>query len=193
MGASNNIFGNAFYENLGDGKFAEVSDRLRLETYWPWGVSIGDANADGYEDVFVCSGMGYPFAYAVNSLLLNEAGQIFRDAEFLVGIEPRREGRVSKESFHLNLEGADRAHPLGRGRKGKLTVRSSLSTRSAAFVDLDGDGDQDLVTNEFDDAPQVLINDLSEKQEVHSESSWWGSARIGMDWARWSASALVGG
>ena len=167
QGASNNIFGNALYENLGGGKFGEVSDRLRLETYWPWGVSIGDANADGYEDIFVGSGMGYPFVYAVNSLLLNEQGKVFRDAEFLVGIEPRRDGRVSKESFILDFDGADRAHPLSRGRQGQLTVRSSLSTRSAAFVDLDGDGDLDLVTNEFDDVPQVLMSDLSARRSVH--------------------------
>lgn len=167
LGASNNIFGNALYENLGGGQFAEVSDRLRLETYWPWGVSIGDVNADGFEDVFVCSGMGYPFSYAVNSLLLNEEGTFFRDAEFLLGIEPRRGGRVSKDSFHLDFDGADRDHPLSRGRKGRLSVRSALSTRSAAFVDLEGDGDLDLVTNEFDDVPQVLINDLADRQAVH--------------------------
>ncbi|MFO1457986.1 MAG: CRTAC1 family protein [Verrucomicrobiota bacterium] len=167
QGAANNLFGNALYENLGGGKFAEVSDRLHLETYWPWGVSIGDVNADGYEDVFVTAGMGYPFVYSVNSLLLNEGGQIFRDAEFLVGVEPRRDGRVSKESFVLDLDGADRNHPLAQGRKGKLSVRSSLSTRSAAFLDLDGDGDLDLVTNEFDDVPQVLINDLSARRALH--------------------------
>ncbi|MBL9176105.1 MAG: CRTAC1 family protein [Verrucomicrobiales bacterium] len=167
QGAANNLFGNALYENLGEGRFSEVSDRLHLETYWPWGVSIGDVNADGFEDVFVTAGMGYPFSYSLNSLLLNEEGREFRDAEFLVGVEPRRDGRVSKESFVLDLDGADRNHPLAQGRKGKLSVRSSLSTRSAAFVDLDDDGDLDLVTNEFDDVPQVMINDLSARRSVN--------------------------
>jgi len=167
QGASNNIFGNALYENLGGGKFAEVSDRMRLETYWPWGVSIGDVNADGFEDVLVCSGMGHPFVYAVNSLLLNEDGKVFRDAEFLVGLEPRRDSRVSKDCFQLDFDGADRQHPFRRGRTGKLTVRSSLSTRSAAFLDLDRDGDLDAVTNEFDDVPQILINDLASRQKLN--------------------------
>src|SRR6185503_19230572 len=107
QGSSNNIFGNAFYKNLGNGKFGEVSDPIGAETYWPWGVSTGDLNADGYEDMLVTSGMGYPFAYAVNVLLLNDGGSAFRNAEFLLGIEPRRDGRVSKESFKLDCAGAD--------------------------------------------------------------------------------------
>ncbi|MBN8248376.1 MAG: VCBS repeat-containing protein, partial [Verrucomicrobia bacterium] len=81
QGASNNLFGNALYVNLGDGRFEERSDALGAETYWPWGVSVGDANADGWEDVAVMSGMGYPFSYAVNALLLNDAGTRFRRAE----------------------------------------------------------------------------------------------------------------
>src|SRR6185436_17314116 len=69
--------------------------------------------------------------------------------------------------FTLDCGGADRNHSLCRGRTGRLTVRAALSTRSAAFVDLDNDGDLDLVTNEFDGAPQVLINDLASKRQVH--------------------------
>src|ERR1022692_4025691 len=37
MGPTRNfIFGNALYHNLGAGKFEEVSDRMGVETYWPW-------------------------------------------------------------------------------------------------------------------------------------------------------------
>src|SRR5678816_2201879 len=89
QGASNNIFGNAFYLNQGGGRFTEVSDRIGAETLWPWGMSVGDLNADGYEDAFIPSGMGYPFRYGINSLLLNDGGQRFFDAEFLVNVEPR--------------------------------------------------------------------------------------------------------
>lgn len=167
QGASNNMFGNALYLNRGDGRFEERSDALGAETFWPWGLSVGDLNADGWEDAVVTSGMGYPFSYAVNALLLNEAGTGFRRAEFLVGLEPRRDSRVSQESFVLDLDGADRGHPLGAGRSGKLTVRSSLSSRSSVFVDLDQDGDLDLVTNEFDDVPLVLISDLTQRRPIH--------------------------
>src|SRR5258708_2917352 len=94
QGASNNIFGNAFYLNRGNGHFEEVSDSIGAETLWPWGVSVGDLNADGFEDVFVAAGMGIGFRYGINSVLLNQNGEKFVDAEFLVGVEPRANGRV---------------------------------------------------------------------------------------------------
>lgn len=60
QGSDNNVFGNAFYKNLGKGHFKEVSDEIGVENYWPWGVSVDDINADGFDDVFIASGMGFP-------------------------------------------------------------------------------------------------------------------------------------
>src|SRR6185436_8933458 len=89
------VRGNAFYLNQGKGKFKEVSDQIGAETYWPWGLSHGDFNADGWQDVFITAGMNYPFRYQVNSLLLNERGKRFVDSEFAVGVEPRRGHRTA--------------------------------------------------------------------------------------------------
>jgi hypothetical protein len=167
QGSSNNIFGNAFYQNLGNGRFKEVSDQLGVETYWPWGMSVGDLNADGYEDIFVAAGMGYPFRYAINSLLLNEKGQKFFDAEFLLGVEPRRNGRLGKIWFTLDCSGADKTNSACAGKTGMVEVPGSLSTRSSAIFDLDNDGDLDLVTLEFNDRPQILISNLSDRKPIH--------------------------
>jgi hypothetical protein len=167
QGASNNIFGNAFFENRGGGRFEEVSQRLGAETYWPWGVSVGDLNADGFEDVFVTAGMGFPFRYAINSVLLNDGGRRFFDAEFLLGVEPRAGGRIDRPLFLLECSGADKAHDLCRRKSGPWTVWGSLSSRSSALFDLDDDGDLDLVTNEMNDHPQVLVSDLAARKQVH--------------------------
>ena len=166
QGSSNNIFGNALYQNKGGGNFEEVSDRLGVETYWPWGVSVGDLNADGFEDVFVTAGMGYPFRYGINSLLLNEGGQKFFDAEFLLGVEPRA-GGVVKDLFELDCGGEDKDDIRCAGETGRLVVRGSLSSRSSAIFDLDDDGDLDIITSENSDRPQVLISNLSERTNIH--------------------------
>ena len=167
QGATNNILGNAFYQNQGQGKFVEVSAKVGAETYWPWGVSVADLNADGYEDIFVTAGMGYPLRYAINSLLLNESGQRFVDSEFVLGVEPRQGNRIEKEFFSLDCSGSDKKHPLCRGKSGTLTVIGTTSSRSSVAIDLDDDGDLDLVTNEWNDRPQVLVSNLSEKKPIH--------------------------
>jgi enediyne biosynthesis protein E4 len=167
QGASNNIFGNAFYRNSGSGELEEVSEQLNVETYWPWGFSVGDLNADGFDDLFVAAGMGYPFRYGINSLLLNDQGKIFFDAEFLVGVEPRGDGRTERVWFTLDCDGADKDHPECEGQTGRKQVLGTLSSRSSVIVDIDGDGDLDIITNEFNERPQFLLSNLSEKQPIH--------------------------
>lgn len=166
QGASNNMFGNAFYAAQPDGTFAEISSKNGTETYWPWGPSVGDLNADGYEDIFITAGMGYPFRYGVNSVLLNDAGSRFIDAEYAVGVEPRATG-VDIEYFTLDCSGTDKDHTLCRHKKGTVRVIGSTSSRSSAIFDLDGDGDLDIVTNEMNDRPMILLSDLSEKRKIN--------------------------
>ena len=45
----NHVLGNAFFHNQGDGTFREISEEIDAENYWPWGLSVGDLNADGWK------------------------------------------------------------------------------------------------------------------------------------------------
>ena len=165
--ATNSILGNAFYQNQGNGKFVEISGKIGAETYWPWGVSVADLNADGFEDVFVTAGMGYPLRYAINSVLLNENGERFLDSEFVLGVEPRKNNHIEKNFFELDCSGEDKKNPLCRDKTGIVTVIGSTSSRSSAALDLDDDGDLDVVTNEWSDHPQVLISNLTDRKKIH--------------------------
>ena len=158
------IFGNAFFRNAGEGEFVEISDENGTENYWPWGLSAGDLNADGYEDLFITSSMNYGFRYGVNSLLLND-GSRFHDSEFILGAEPRRRGRTAKPWFELQCSRADSSHNLCEGHEGPHVFWGALGSRTSAIFDLDDDGDLDIVTGEFNDGPMVLLSNLSEKSE----------------------------
>ena len=50
---------------------------------------------------------------------------------------------------------------------GHLTMMAARGTRAAAILDLDDDGDLDIVTNEFNAQPQVLVSDLAQRHRVH--------------------------
>src|SRR6202034_37573 len=86
------FLGNGFYRNDGDGKFKEISDAAGLETFWPWGAATGDFDNDGFEDLFIPSGMGYPFYYWPNYLLMNRGDETFLNQALERGIEPPRDG-----------------------------------------------------------------------------------------------------
>ena len=160
------VFGNAFYHNLGGGKFEEVSDRIGADNYWPWGVSVGDVNADGWDDVFIPSSMNFPFRYGINSMLLNNRGEKFMDAEFLLGIEPRRAGRTHTPWFELDCSGDGRGTKPCEGKSGEVTVMGTLGSRSSVMFDLDNDGDLDIVTSDFNSEPQVFVSDLAQRRSI---------------------------
>ena len=158
------VFGNAFYRNNGDGSFDEVSGEVNAENFWPWGLSVGDLNADGWQDVFIAASMSFPFRYAPNTVLINNAGGGFMDAEYIVGVEPRRGGQMTKPWFRLACGGIDSGHNDCGELTGNVVVNGALGTRSSVIFDLDGDGDLDIVTNEFGAVPQVLLSNLSEQR-----------------------------
>jgi len=178
------IFGNALFANRGGGRFLDVSDSVGVETYWPWGPSVDDLNADGWDDIFIGAGMNFPLRYGINSVLLNDGGRKFLPSEFLLGVEPRPNGATEQVWFRLDCGGADREEFFcaacresggtalgcrwGAGPKqDQLTMMGSLGTRSAVALDLDADGDLDIVTNEFNAPPQVLISDLAQRRHLN--------------------------
>ncbi|HEV3263444.1 MAG TPA: CRTAC1 family protein [Gemmataceae bacterium] len=140
------VFGNTLFRNLGGGKFAEVSDRAGMETFWPWGIATGDFNNDGYEDVYLPSGMGYPFFYWPSSLMMNNGNGTFTDRAEAEGIEPPPGGIYQ-------------AAKIG----GQPAARSA---RCAATADFDGDGRLDIVANNFNDAPSYFKNEFPRKNYI---------------------------
>ena len=182
----NHVLGNALFTSQGSGRFTDASDAANVETGWPWGPSVGDLNADGWPDIFVTAGMNFPFRYHGNDVLLNEGGKRFANAEFILGVEPRQ--RMVRPWFVLECDGPDAAHDICKGeqapvmssdrrseqerhkgaaRHGHVTVWAVRASRSAAIFDLDGDGDLDIVTNNYGDVPQVLVSDLAQRGPVH--------------------------
>jgi hypothetical protein len=69
--------------------------------------------------------------------------------------------------FTFDCAGVDKGHQFCAGQSGQLTISGSLSSRSSVLFDLDDDGDLDIVTNEVNDRPQVLVSNLAAKKSIH--------------------------
>lgn len=137
------LFGNTLFRNDGNGRFSEVSDSARMETFWPWGVAVGDFDNDGDEDVFLPSGMGFPFFYHASYLMMNQGDGTFENEAERQGLEPPRDGRYLPDEIAR-----------------KTAPRSS---RCAATGDFDGDGRLDLAVNNFNDRPFLYENQFPRK------------------------------
>jgi enediyne biosynthesis protein E4 len=140
------LFGNALYRNLGNGKFTETASAAGVETFWPWAVASGDFDNDGFEDVFIPSGMGYPFYYWPNQLMMNHGDGTFRERAAELGVEPPRGGIYLDERV-----------------AGRQATRSS---RGAVTADFDGDGRLEIVTNNFNDHPYFFQNRFPKRNFV---------------------------
>ena len=128
------------------GKFTETVLTAGLETFWPWGIASGDFDNDGDEDVFIPSGMGYPFYYWPNQLMMNNGNGTFRERAAALGVEPPTGGVYQEKNIG-----------------GKRAARSS---RSAVVADFDGDGRLDIVTNNFNDRPYYFANQFPRENYV---------------------------
>jgi hypothetical protein len=123
------------YHNEGGTQFSDVSNPSGLAApgwnFLKWGTGFVDFNNDGRPDVFVANGHIYP------EIEGKGFGQTFGQRNQL--FENLGEGRFSE----VREETLDKIMKVSRG---------------AAFADLDGDGRVDVVINNLDDQPTVLLN-----------------------------------
>jgi len=145
--------------------FSEIGNMAGMaETDWSWSVLIADLDNDGWKDVHITNGLG-------------------RDPTNIDFLEYRHE-RVVQTNIPDTDQGQRRAFMERLSEMGPVKLRNyifrnkgdlrwedvsadagitepSLSN-GAAYVDLDNDGDLDLVTNNVNGYAGILRNDLRE-------------------------------
>ncbi len=129
----------ALYRNLGGNAFEDVSARAGLvratNRFVGFGLCFADLDLNGRPDLFVANGH------------VTEAAE-----QFYPGVT------MAQPNLCLLQNSAGGFDPLANPGDGVTQARAS---RGLAVADFDGDGDLDLVVNNWKEAPDLLRNDLA--------------------------------
>jgi len=142
---------NALYLGTGRGRVREAADWAGVAaTDWTWSVRLEDLDNDGWLDLHVTNGMAREYH---NTDLLGR----------IMSAEGTAESRQMMKSSPVLAEANLAYRNRGDGRFEAVGGAWGLDevgvSFGAAFGDLDGDGDLDLIYANYDAPPTVLRND----------------------------------
>ncbi len=157
---------NTLQLNNQDGTFSEIGQLAGVDaTGWSWGTLSFDFDNDGWKDIYVCNGIKRDLTNQDFLAFFNSQENITRvkqgGFDFLDLLNKMPSVPIPNFAFRNqgNLLFKDESKQLGFGK-------ASFSS-GAAYADLDGDGDLELVINNENGEASVYKNLSSEKLHHH--------------------------
>ena len=154
---------NCLQLNMGGMRFADVGTFAGIEaTDWSWGALVADYDLDGRKDIFISNGIphrpnNYDFVnYIYSQVSSNTTTQDFHQIwDKATSLMP--DGAMHNYIYRNlgNLTFADKSQEWGFDKYDYCN--------GTAYVDLDNDGDLDLVANQLNDNASIWRNNTTEK------------------------------
>jgi hypothetical protein len=151
---------NMMHINNGNGTFSEIGQLSGISnTDWSWAPLFADYDNDGWKDLFVTNGYTRDFT---NMDFVKYMGDFLKDKRLmrkdifnLVQQMPSSQVKSYLFKNNGNLTFTNTSATWG--------ITQSSNSNGAAYVDLDNDGDLDLVTNNINQ-PAFIYQNESDKQ-----------------------------
>ena len=150
--------------------FSEIGQLAGIsETDWSWSILFADFNNDGYKDLHITNGIGRDF---INADFIQ-----FRKTDQNTGTEEEHKKMLSDRLAKLGHVALSNYLYLNNGNYTftNVTDSSGINKKSlssgAAYVDLDNDGDLDLVVNNINGPAFILINNENQPGKLKTNHS----------------------
>ncbi len=157
---------NMLQHNNGDGSFSEMGQLAGVSnTDWSWSPLFFDFDNDGLRDLFISN--GYPRDHTNMDFLKFTADEVVNIQkgkesvtfqEYLQKMPP-----IIEPNYYFKNEGGLKFS----NQTSAWGLSKPVVTQSAAWADLDNDGDLDLVLNNTNDYASILENHADKNPENH--------------------------
>lgn len=138
------------HDSIGDPIFADVGLYAGIaETDWSWTPLAADFDDDGYRDLVVTNGYPKDVSDHDFTAFMGKAKPLATKQDIL-----RRIPQVRLHKYAFHNEGSCRFTDVSA----KWGLMTTAFSNGAAYADLDGDGDLDLITNNINDEAMVFRN-----------------------------------